>query len=60
MDAIFNKYRDYKILEKENEKLIKNNNILEKRIYKMKIFLLIQVSSSLLLILFLKNKNKIK
>lgn len=60
MDAIFNKYRDYKILEKENEKLKKNNNILEKRIYKMKMFLLIQVSSSLLLILFLKNKNKIK
>lgn len=60
MDAIFNKYRDYKILENENEKLRKKNIFLEKRIYKMKIFLLIQVSSSLLLILFLKNKNKMK
>ena len=54
MDSIFNKYKE---ILNENKRLKEKNKMLEKRI---KIYMLVQLSSSVLLILFIKNgyKNK--
>lgn len=60
MDTIFNKYKDYIILEKENKILREKQILLEKKIYRYKIFIFLQLSSSIFFMIFLKNKNKFK